>query len=248
MSESLQRAHYDRIAADYEAHYDDPTSRRYRERFYLAPLLAGLDLRGKQVLEAMCGAGSTTVPLQRAGARVIGLDLSAEMLRGFVQRSPATPALRGSVLRIPLADASLDAVFVVGGLHHLQPHVARAVDELHRVLRPGGTLGLVEPHSAAWLDRLRRAWYRRDALFEANEEAIDVEALKRENAHRFRFVVEHYGGNVAYYAVLNSLILRIPLAWKRWYAPALLALERLLTPLQTAATASFVVARWEKRR
>ena len=51
-SETAQRAHYNRIAAEYEVHYDDPWSRRYRDQFIDATLLAGLDLRDRR------GAGS----------------------------------------------------------------------------------------------------------------------------------------------------------------------------------------------
>jgi len=247
MSESLQRRHYDRIIAAYESHYDDPCSARYRERFYHDPLLGGIDLRGRRVLEGMCGTGPTAGRLRAEGARVLGLDLSPEAMRRFAARWPGSAAVCASFTRPPFADASLDAVVVVGALHHLHPNLAAAVDEVHRVLVPGGFFGFIEPHDTAWLDRLRRIWYRHDRWFEANEESIDLEALKRANAHRFRMEPERYGGNVAYFTVLNSLILRVPLAWKRRYTPLALWLEARIGRFQGPATSSFVVSRWWKR-
>ena len=50
--------------------------------------------------------------------------------------------------------------------------------------------------------------------------------------NRFEFVGKRYGGNIAYLLVLNSLIFRIPLSWKRYYAPAALTIEAALSPLQ----------------
>lgn len=246
MSERLQQQHYDRILAEYEAHYDDACSRRYRARFFCQPLFAGLDLRGRRVLEAMCGSGQTTEALQGAGARVVGLDLSHAATRRFRERHPEARVLRASFLRAPLADGSLDGVVVAGGMHHLHPRVPQAFDEIHRVLRPGGFLAFIEPHDRAFADRVRRFWYRRDRWFEENEASLDLEALKQANAHRFRFELERYGGNVAYYAVLNSLILRVPLSWKPVYTPLALWLEERIARWQGPRSSSFVLARWWK--
>ena len=60
-SERQQQAHYDHIAADYEAHYSDVWSVEYRRRFIYEPMFAVLDLSGMKVLDAMCGSGQTTL-------------------------------------------------------------------------------------------------------------------------------------------------------------------------------------------
>ena len=59
-TEATQREHYNRIGADYEAQYGDPDGLVYRERFLYGPLLAGLDLEGRPVLEALSGSGHAT--------------------------------------------------------------------------------------------------------------------------------------------------------------------------------------------
>lgn len=245
--ERLQREHYDRIAHRYAQHYGDAWSQRYRDRFFHAPMLQGIELSGARVLEAMCGSGETTGYLLEQGAQVTGVDISETEVDAFRKRWPGAQARRASILDTQLPDGSFDCVVVVGGLHHVHPHVERAIDEIHRVLRPGGHFCFVEPHAGSLPDRARRIWYRRDRLFAANEEALDVAALKTRFAGKFDFLVERHAGNVAYLLVLNSMILRVPLALKRRIAPALLAVESLLQPLQGRRLSCFVVGRWRKR-
>lgn len=245
--DDVQREHYNRIASDYAAHYGDAWSQRYRQRFFNEPMLDGLDLQGRTVVEAMCGIGETTGALIERGARVIGLDISEVEVAGFAQRWPGLSTRCASILQTGIETGSVDCVVVVGGLHHVQPQVPEAIAEIHRILRPGGHFCFVEPHACSLPDRLRRIWYRRDRYFAENEEAIDVGSLKRRFANRFEVEVERYQGNLAYLTVLNSLILRIPLSWKRLYAPALLRLEAMIQPAQGQLLSCYAVGRWRKR-
>ncbi len=245
--ERLQREHYDRIAQRYAAHYGDAWSMRYRDRFFNRPMMQGLDLAGARVLEAMCGSGETTGYLLERGARVTGLDISDTEVEAFRARWPRAEAQQASILDTKLPESSFDCVVVVGGLHHVHPHVERAIEEIHRVLRPGGHFCFVEPHAGSLPDRVRRLWYRRDRLFAENEEALDVGALKQRFQGEFEFQIESYGGNLAYLIVLNSMVLRVPLAVKRYVAPALLGVESILQPLQGRSMSCFIVGRWRKR-
>src|SRR5436190_12565984 len=92
-NEREQSEHYDRIQDTYEAHYDDPSSQRYRRRFLYEPLLGGIDLSGKRVLEAMCGSGQVTGFLRERGASVTGLDISARAVSSFRERWPGVDAI-----------------------------------------------------------------------------------------------------------------------------------------------------------
>src|SRR6476659_9558716 len=92
-SERQQQEHYDRIAADYEAHYSDEWSVEYRRRFIYEPMFEGIELSGKEVLDAMCGSGQTTSYLLTRGARVTGLDISNEVLEQFQARWTETKAV-----------------------------------------------------------------------------------------------------------------------------------------------------------
>lgn len=245
--ENLQSAHYDEIAREYDRHYSDETSERYRERFVNGPMTEGIDLNGRDVLEAMCGSGSTAQYLLSKGARLSGLDISPALMQKFKEHWPMATAIRGSILDTGLPDQSFDCIFVVGGLHHVQPHLDEAVDEIYRILRPGGYFCFAEPHARSFPDAVRRFWYKFDRLFEANEEAIDVDDIKAKNADRFDFIATRYSGNLAYLLVYNSMVFRIPLRWKRVYAPPLLAAEAAINRVLRRGISCFVVCQWRKK-
>ncbi len=246
-TQQLQLAHYERIIETYEAHYDDPWSQAYRRWFIYGPLFRGIELAGRRVLEAMCGSGQTTAYLLARGAEVTGLDISESAMRSFRRRWPECPGVCASILDCPLDDELFDCVVVIGGLHHLHPHVDLAIREIHRVLKPGGYFCFMEPHRGSWADVVRRAWYRRDTLFAPNEAAIDLDTLQRQHAGQWRFGRPRYFGNVAYLGVLNSMVLRIPLGLKPWYAPLLMPAEWLVSWFQGRLLSCCVLGRWQKR-
>ena len=246
-SEQLQKQHYDRIAADYELHYSDAYSTEYRRRFIYDPMFAGLNLSGMQVLDAMCGSGQTTDYLLTHDAVVTGLDISTEAIDSFRKRWPACQAESRSLLNSGFDDDSFDCVAVVGGLHHIHPNVSRAVEEVHRILKPDGYFCFMEPHSGSFPDVIRRSWYKRDHFFSDNEAAIDVAALQAEFSSRFKSNRVSYSGNIGFLLVLNSLIFRIPIRAKPLYSPPLLALESAISKFQGRLSSCFAIAQWQKR-
>jgi SAM-dependent methyltransferase len=247
-AEIAQREHYNRIAADYEAQYGDPDGLAYREKFLYQPLFAGLDLKGRQVLEALSGSGhATEYLLDQKNALVTGLDISDEAIASFEQRWPNCQSICAPLTVSGLADESFDCIVVVMGLHHLPPHLNEAIREVHRLLRKGGTFCFTEPHRESAFSRLRATWYRHDSLFAENEESIDVEGLKRDFSELFTFKSERHVGNVAYLLVLNSMVFRIPLWLKRLYSPAVVLLERMLSVFHSRSFSLAVVCQWEKK-
>jgi SAM-dependent methyltransferase len=245
--ERRQQQHFDTWQAAYERHYDDPWSARMRRLFYLEPALRGVDLRGRRALEAMCGSGQSTGFLLEKGAEVTGLDISPAMMESFARRWPGCRAITSSVLETGLPDASFDFVLIVGGLHHVHPYVRDAVREVARLLKPGGVFAFVEPHAGSLPDLARRVWYRLDRSFLPNERAIDVERLAADFAREFELLdLEHHGGP-GYLLVLNSLIFRIPHKLKRWYAPPLILLDRVLDRVLGRRLSCFAVGRLRRR-
>lgn len=244
--ESVQRQHYNSIADQYAAHYGDPYSQLYRQKFIYDRLFWNSLLSGQRVLEAMCGSGEATGYLLEKGAKVIGLDISTAETANFNQRWPQSAAACASILNSGFVSESFDSIVVIGGLHHLHPRVSQAIEELYRLLKVGGRLYLCEPHAASLADRVRRLWYRRDPLFAENEASIDMDRFQEEYSGRFRFHRFSYHGNIAYLLVFNSLILRIPLAAKKYYALPLLRLESLLSRFETKLWSCFVLVEGEK--
>jgi ubiquinone/menaquinone biosynthesis C-methylase UbiE len=96
------------------------------------------------LLEVACGQGSFGVGVaSRAGARFVGLDLSAAQLARAGRKAEARRVaaayvrVRGDAMHLPFASASFDGALCVGGLHQI-PDPRAAIREVARVLRPGG--------------------------------------------------------------------------------------------------------------
>ena len=101
-------------------------------------------LRGARVLDVGCGPGRHLTAFVRAGARPLGLDLSADLLREAVRvragAGGSWPLLRADMRSLPVADGAADVVtslFTSFG-YFREDEDARALAEAARVLRSGG--------------------------------------------------------------------------------------------------------------
>lgn len=106
-----------------------------------------------------CGKGENLIPLVERGAWVTGIDVSPDLIRLAQQRIDATGvAVRvcvGSAYDTHLEDESVDVVFCVALIHHLE--IPRARDEMWRILKKGGFVVLSEPIRLSRLyDRIRK--------------------------------------------------------------------------------------------
>jgi ubiquinone/menaquinone biosynthesis C-methylase UbiE len=97
----------------------------------------------RTVLDVGCGSGPMSRELATADRTVIGLDSSAAELAVAAERGPG-PWIRGDMRRLPLADASVDAVVSSVGLV-MVPDLTEALSEVARVLKPGGLLATIAP-------------------------------------------------------------------------------------------------------
>jgi SAM-dependent methyltransferase len=108
------------------------------------------------VLDVGAGTGKLTQALSGAGHRVVAVEPLDEMRELLIARLPAVRALAGSAERLPLAEASVDAVAVGAAFHWFDQNAALA--EVERVLRPGGVFGLLGNAfvpSLPWIERVR---------------------------------------------------------------------------------------------
>ncbi|MGW0423221.1 class I SAM-dependent methyltransferase [Streptomyces sp. NPDC003015] len=121
-----------------------------------AAAVTELGLReGDRVLDAGCGTGRALPPLRAAvgpSGVVMGADLTPAMLEAAVRagRDRDGQLLLADVAALPLRSRSLDAVFGAGLISHL-PRPADNLQELARVVRPGGVLALFHPIGRAAL-------------------------------------------------------------------------------------------------
>jgi SAM-dependent methyltransferase len=101
---------------------------------------------GDEVLDVAAGSGNVAIPAARAGATVVASDLTPALLdAGRVAAEAEGLALaweQGDAEHLPYEDARFDAVLSCVGVM-FAPHHQAAADELVRVARPGGRLGVV---------------------------------------------------------------------------------------------------------
>jgi ubiquinone/menaquinone biosynthesis C-methylase UbiE len=127
------------------------------------------DVRGKTVLDLGCGTGENTVVLVTRGARVIGIDISPDLIaiaRKRLSDANLDASLTiGDAYHTGLPDESVDVVFCMALIHHLDIRLVR--DEMRRVLRRGGIVILKEPiRFSALYGRLRKLLPAREVVSE----------------------------------------------------------------------------------
>ena len=141
-----------------------------------------LDLNQQSVVvDLAAGTGKLTRDLTRRFDEVIAIEPLAGMREQLARAVPAARALEGSAERIPLADASADAVLVAQAFHWFVGR--RALDEIARVLRPGGGLALLW-NTTPW-ERREGAWFSRlDDLVERSR--ADLSTMRRHRSGKWR--------------------------------------------------------------
>ena len=147
-------------------------SQRHVEMRMFRRLLAraGIDPTGGRILDAGCGSGLGLALIAEAFApkRLVGFDLMpAQIERARARREITAELAVGDITAIDHPDASFDAVFVFGILHHV-PAWRRGLRELARVLAPGGALLVEEIHGTfvAVQDRVIGTSHPRAARFD----------------------------------------------------------------------------------
>lgn len=127
--------HYDRMNRLLTFGMDQRWRRRTLDLIGLRP--------GERILDVACGTGDFTEMCRARGAEVFATDYAAQMLHHANLRGMRGLLVRGDAMNMPLATGAFDALvcgFALRNFAQLQP----AFDEMARVLRPGGRVGLLE--------------------------------------------------------------------------------------------------------
>lgn len=111
--------------------------------------LQGLTIHSDtQVLDLCCGSGQTTQFLVKFSQNVTGLDASPKSLQRARQNVPSASYVEAFAEAMPFADNLFDVVHTSVALHEMQPQQLRKIiNEVYRVLKPGGVFTLVDFHA-----------------------------------------------------------------------------------------------------
>lgn len=222
-------------------------------------MLAAMEVKpGATVLDAGCGPGVHSIRIAREGHRVCAVDISEQMLAHARERIAAAGLTdqvelkREDLTELSFADESFRHVFSWGVIIHIRD-VELALNELARVVRPGGTLGLyvinrtaldhrIEPLARAVagkpLERERNLELGEGAWYEMDGEKIwvwrfDVRPLSRYlGRHGFELTHRHIGEFSEIQRRLGGLprraLLRLNNAAYRAHLPAWLGVGNML--------------------
>jgi SAM-dependent methyltransferase len=158
---------------------------------------------GTKVIDVGCGAGRHSFEAYRRGADVVAFDQNASDLndvdeilqamkaQGEVSTTAQAEAVKGDALELPYAQGTFHCVIASEILEHV-PEDDRAIRELVRVLKPGGTLAITVPR---WLPE-KVCWLLSDE-YHANEgghiRIYRADALRdRVQAHGLRMTHSHH--------------------------------------------------------
>jgi ubiquinone/menaquinone biosynthesis C-methylase UbiE len=127
---------YNRIAKDYDLGRPDYPAEAIR--FFIQ----ALDLPAEaQVLDLAAGTGKLTKALLDYGFHLKAVEPVEEMREFFARAFPTVPIFNGTAEHIPFSDVSLDAIVVGTAFHWFDTE--KALNEMGRVLKPHGKLGLI---------------------------------------------------------------------------------------------------------
>lgn len=142
-----------------EAYFQEIENRRYSFHYHLRELFSAMQGRHRKLLEVGCGIGVDSVQLANRGFDVIAVDLTENALvvaKEFAAHRRVSIDFRlGDAERLDFPDETFDVVYSFGVLHHT-PGIEKAVAEVHRVLKRGGTAHVMLYHRNSLVNLVHR--------------------------------------------------------------------------------------------
>lgn len=102
------------------------------------------------IVDIGCSAGVSTITLATLDFQVTGIDISegliAQARELAIQENNSASFLTGDAANLPFENESVDVCFMVGLLHHF-PNYMPVIEDIHRILKPGGIIVAIEPNA-----------------------------------------------------------------------------------------------------
>ncbi len=141
------------------AFFAETEAYRFEKLDYLDRVVGYGDHAGEAVLDVGCGLGNDTARFARSGAKVTGIDIAPRAIElaraNFAQRGLDGRFLLMDGEAMGFDDGSFDFVYCHTVLH-FTPHPERMIEEIHRVLKPGGTALLMAVNRRSWMRLMHR--------------------------------------------------------------------------------------------
>ncbi len=178
------------------------------------------DVAGKRIVDFGCGSGANSVLLANRGAHVWGIDISEDLLRLAQRRlrvsgrEGGATFIAGSAHDMPFHDESIDIVFGIAILHHLDLDLVSR--EVRRVLKPGGRAIFQEPVRNSPVIRFVRSLipYRAPDI-SPYERPLTDEELKRFATGFTKWSVRAFA---LPHVQVGELLPVVKNYWRTWYA------------------------------
>jgi SAM-dependent methyltransferase len=166
--------------------FDDLDEYHFDKLHHLIRLVPFDGLAGRRVLDVGCGTGVDLVRFARGGARVTGVDIAESAIalarRNFAQRDLAAELVVADGEALPFGPGRFDFVFA-HGVAQYTANGRRLVEEVHRVLAPGGEAVFQGYNRVSWLNALSK-------LMKVDLEHEGAPVLQRYSPDEFRRLVD----------------------------------------------------------
>lgn len=141
----------------WNAHWDKNTIEKlYPKRIYPFDYIVANTKKylpaGSLILEGGCGTGQQVYKLQKSGYEVIGIDYAQKTVETVKQAKPELDIRYGDVRKLEFENNFFDGYWSFGVIEHFYKGYEKIMNEMHRVLKPGGYLFITFPY----MSRLRK--------------------------------------------------------------------------------------------
>lgn len=209
--------------AYYEQRHRAATDATWRAPESYRPFVQTLTDRGVagRLLDVGCGDGWASYWAECAGFDVLPIDIAGAALERAFEKLTESTGVVAEASQLPCRSGSFDCVLALGSLEH-STNVDRALAEVARVLRPGGTAIIVVPNSEV----LHGLWHGTEQASAVSEDrrsvgeseaalaaaGLEVDTVEKE-LERFHFRASQPAVSRAWTAVARAMLASVPLRW-----------------------------------
>ena len=247
-----QAEHYKRIHDEYQYHYFDKYSKFYRRRLIFEQIIRIIE-NSESTLEVGCGGRENLNELLKMTDSIKiyhGVDISKKAVDSF--NSGDEKNFKGFLGDFTKKNFSLNkkynCLLFFGSLHHMTQDLDTTIKNCSNLLKDNGFLILIEPN-AAFLNTIRNIWYKASDSFDhENERALSIEEIRFLcESNNLSNISIKFGGNVGFFIIYNSMILRTP-KWLKYLSYKLLTyFDYILQKFNNKYISAFHVSIWEKK-